>query len=129
MDTIADSPLFETVSAVMDVPAARVFDFVSKVENLPRWAVEFCKGPGSATSPTEWSAFIDKGHVDPHRLRFADERLRRVEEIAPALSARIEGVMEKGPSDFYREHPFQEPTDFAADLRSLLGGEIVDGEE
>src|SRR5262245_37092982 len=32
-----------TVTTVVDAPASRVFDFLSRVENLPRWATEFAR--------------------------------------------------------------------------------------
>jgi hypothetical protein len=32
-----------TVTTVVDAPAGRVFDFLSRVENLPRWATEFAR--------------------------------------------------------------------------------------
>jgi hypothetical protein len=32
-----------TVTAVLDAPKAQVFDYLSKIENLPRWATEFAR--------------------------------------------------------------------------------------
>jgi hypothetical protein len=32
-----------TVTAVLDAPKERVFDYLSQVENLPRWATEFAR--------------------------------------------------------------------------------------
>jgi hypothetical protein len=32
-----------TVTAVLDAPKEQVFDFLSKIENLPRWATEFAR--------------------------------------------------------------------------------------
>ena len=32
-----------TVTAVLDAPRDRVFDYLSRVENLPRWANEFAR--------------------------------------------------------------------------------------
>jgi hypothetical protein len=32
-----------THTLTIDAPAGRVFDFVSKVENLPKWAKAFCR--------------------------------------------------------------------------------------
>jgi hypothetical protein len=32
-----------TVTTVLDVPSDRVFDYLSSVENLPRWATEFAR--------------------------------------------------------------------------------------
>ena len=32
-----------TVTTVVEAPAARVFDFLSCVDNLPRWATEFAR--------------------------------------------------------------------------------------
>jgi hypothetical protein len=32
-----------TVTAVLDAPRERVFDYLSRIENLPRWATEFAR--------------------------------------------------------------------------------------
>jgi hypothetical protein len=32
-----------TVTAVLDAPKEHVFDFLSRIENLPRWATEFAR--------------------------------------------------------------------------------------
>jgi len=32
-----------TVTTVLDAPRERVFDYLSRVENLPRWATEFAR--------------------------------------------------------------------------------------
>ena len=32
-----------TVTTVLDAPPERVFDYLSRVENLPRWATEFAR--------------------------------------------------------------------------------------
>jgi hypothetical protein len=33
----------ETVAAIIKAPSDKVFSFLSNVENLPKWATEFCK--------------------------------------------------------------------------------------
>jgi hypothetical protein len=33
----------ETVTAVLDAPAEEVFDYLSRIENLPEWANEFAR--------------------------------------------------------------------------------------
>ena len=35
--------LSHTVTAVLDAPQAKVFDFLSRVENLPLWATDFAR--------------------------------------------------------------------------------------
>src|SRR2546429_7194989 len=35
--------LSRTVTAVLDAPQAKVFDFLSRVENLPLWATDFAR--------------------------------------------------------------------------------------
>jgi hypothetical protein len=35
--------LSRTVTAVLDAPRAKVFDFLSRVENLPLWATDFAR--------------------------------------------------------------------------------------
>jgi hypothetical protein len=32
-----------TVTTVLDIPRQRVFDYLSRIENLPRWATEFAR--------------------------------------------------------------------------------------
>ena len=32
-----------TVTAVLDAPAARVFEYLSRIENLPEWATDFAR--------------------------------------------------------------------------------------
>ena len=32
-----------TVTAVLDAPRSEVFDYLSRIENLPRWATEFAR--------------------------------------------------------------------------------------
>jgi hypothetical protein len=32
-----------TITAVLDAPRQRVFDYLSRIENLPRWATEFAR--------------------------------------------------------------------------------------
>jgi hypothetical protein len=34
----------ETVATIVQAPAERVFGFISTIDNLPRWAIEFCRG-------------------------------------------------------------------------------------
>jgi len=33
----------QTVTAVLDAPSERVFDYLSKVDNLPEWATDFAR--------------------------------------------------------------------------------------
>jgi hypothetical protein len=33
----------QTVTAVLDAPQTAVFDYLSKIENLPKWATEFAR--------------------------------------------------------------------------------------
>jgi hypothetical protein len=35
--------IHRTVTAVLDAPKEEVFDYLSKVENLPKWATEFAR--------------------------------------------------------------------------------------
>jgi len=36
--------LVDTKSLILNTPAKTVFDFMSKEENLPKWAIHYCKG-------------------------------------------------------------------------------------
>src|SRR3990172_293363 len=63
--------------------------------------------------------FITAGHIDPSNLRFARERVTHVRDVAERVSAEIAGL-DEAYADVYRDHPFQNSTDFVAALRELM---------
>ncbi|MGE3637391.1 MAG: RNA polymerase sigma factor [Pirellulales bacterium] len=64
--------------------------------------------------------FINDGHVDPHRLLFADKHVQRVNEVAAETVRQIDDVVDRTYSAIYRDHPFLEPADQAQWLRRIL---------
>src|SRR3990172_7134400 len=63
--------------------------------------------------------FIAAGHIDPNNLRFAQERVTHVRDVAERVSAEITGL-DKAYTNVYRDHPFQNSPDFVAGLRELM---------
>ena len=63
--------------------------------------------------------FITAGHVDPNNLRFAQERVTHVRDVAARVTAEITGL-DAAYAEVYRDHPFQKSPDFVAALRELM---------
>lgn len=63
--------------------------------------------------------FIAAGHIDPNNLRFAQERVTHVRDVATRASAEISGLNE-AYAKVYRDHPFLNSPDFVTRLRELL---------
>ena len=63
--------------------------------------------------------FIAAGHIDPHILRFARERVTHVRDVAERVSTEITGL-DVTYVEVYRDHPFQNSPDFVAALRVLM---------
>lgn len=63
--------------------------------------------------------FIMAGHVNPNNLRFAQERVTHVRDVAVRASDEITGLNE-AYAEVYRDHPFQNSPDFVAALREMM---------
>ena len=63
--------------------------------------------------------FITAGHVDPNNLRFAQERVTHVRDVAARVTAEMTGL-DAAYAEVYRDHPFQKSPNFVAALRELL---------
>lgn len=50
-----------TTTLIVDAPQRAVFDFLSRVENLPRWAVNFCQG--LRRSDDAWRVVTPEGEI------------------------------------------------------------------
>lgn len=70
--------------------------------------------------PKKTRGFIQDGHVDPHHLLFAQERVERVKEVAAATVREIDDAVEKECTAIFREHPFLQPPDQTVWLRRML---------
>ncbi len=62
--------------------------------------------------------FITAGHVDPSNLRFVQERMTYVRDVAARTSDEISGL-DAAYAEVYRDHPFQKSPDFITALREL----------
>lgn len=63
--------------------------------------------------------FITAGHVDPNHLRFAQERVTHVRDVATRVGDEITGL-DQAYAEVYRDHPFQNSPDFVAAMRGLM---------
>jgi len=64
-------------------------------------------------------AFIQAGFVNPQKLLFARERVIRVREVAEKTLDNLDDL-QTAFAEVHRDHPFHEPPDFVAALRSLI---------
>jgi RNA polymerase sigma factor (sigma-70 family) len=64
-------------------------------------------------------AFIQAGFVNPQKLLFARERVIRVREVAEKTLDNLD-ALQTAFAEVHRDHPFLEPPDFVAALRSLI---------
>ncbi len=63
--------------------------------------------------------FITAGHIDPNNLRFAQERVTHVRDVAARVSDEITGL-DAAYAEVYRDHPFQNSPDFVAAMTELI---------
>jgi hypothetical protein len=61
------------------------------------------------------------GFVDPQNLLFAREHVTRVRDVAEKKSEDLD-ALDEAYAELHRDHPFQEPADFVASLRTLING-------
>ena len=77
--------------------------------------------------PKKTRGFIEHGHVDPHRLLFAPQHVKRVRDVAGEAVREIEDLVEQQHADIFREHPFLQPIDEINWLRRMLQRDDVRG--
>jgi RNA polymerase sigma factor (sigma-70 family) len=63
--------------------------------------------------------FIQLGYLDPQNLLFVRERIIRVREVAEKRSEDLDSLY-AAYAEIHRTHPFHEPPEFAASLRTLI---------
>ena len=63
--------------------------------------------------------FAKAGYLDPEKLLFARHRVTRVREVAKKKCDELD-ALDVIYGEIYRDHPFLEPPDFVAALRSLI---------
>jgi len=63
--------------------------------------------------------FAQAGYLDPGKLLFARDRVTRVREVAEKKSDELD-ALDAAYGEIHRDHPFLEPPDFVAALRSLI---------
>jgi RNA polymerase sigma factor (sigma-70 family) len=63
--------------------------------------------------------FAKAGYLDPAKLLFARDRVIRVREVAEAKCGELD-ALDVAYGEIHRDHPFLDPPDFVAALRSLI---------
>lgn len=63
--------------------------------------------------------FAKAGYLDPQKLLFARDRVMRVREVAEKKCDELD-ELDVAYGEIHRDHPFLEPPDFVAALRSLI---------
>ena len=71
--------------------------------------------------------FIEKGFVDPSRLRFVVDHAKRVHEVANQQAANVFTAVTEDYPKLYRDHPFADPPTILEGLRRVLAGTSLDG--
>ncbi|MBI5748282.1 MAG: RNA polymerase sigma factor [Nitrospinae bacterium] len=69
------------------------------------------------------SAWIQAGYVDPHNLKFNANYVKRIKDVSQNKSKEICELMDEQYAQLFREHPFQDPPDFAKTLERILHSE------
>lgn len=64
--------------------------------------------------------FIAAGYVDPAKLRFVPEHVRRIEQLASSRSPDLDEFLDRRYAGLFRDHAFLSPKDEAESLRRLL---------
>jgi RNA polymerase sigma factor (sigma-70 family) len=75
---------------------------------------------GSCRCARKTRGFIQKGIVDPERLRFTDVHLDRTRTESPARVRDLQGFVEQAYAALLRSQPTAKPVDFAHVLRDIL---------
>jgi hypothetical protein len=70
--------------------------------------------------PKKTRGFIEQGHVDPTRLLFVPEHVKRVRDVAGETVNDIEDLVESQHVAIYRDHPFLQPADQIRWLKNIL---------
>jgi RNA polymerase sigma factor (sigma-70 family) len=70
--------------------------------------------------PKKTQGFIEAGHVDPRNLRFVQQHVERIRDVAPETVREIDDVVEQEHAAIYRDHPFLQPPDQVNWLRHML---------
>jgi len=63
--------------------------------------------------------FAKAGYLDPQKLLFARDRVTRVREVAEKACHELD-ALDVAYGELHRDHPFLDPPDFVAALRSLI---------
>src|SRR6185312_2483178 len=75
--------------------------------------------PAPCRCAKKTQGFIQLGYLDPRNLLFARKHIVQVREVAEKRSEDIDALY-AAYADIHRMHPFHEPPDFAASLRTLI---------
>ena len=66
-------------------------------------------------------AFMNAGFIDPAKLLFARERVTHVRDVAESAHRDLE-TLDAAYAEVHRDHPFLDPPDFVAALRTIIDG-------
>lgn len=69
--------------------------------------------------------FIEKGYVDPKRLKFHEEVIAKVEEIIPEKTRKFEQETISAYQKLYQEHPFLKSPEALEDIRKLISSNKI----
>jgi RNA polymerase sigma factor (sigma-70 family) len=69
--------------------------------------------------------FIERGHVDPHRLQFVPQHVEQIKEVAADTVRQIEDVVEGQYAAIFRDHPFLQPANQVNWLQGMLENQEV----
>jgi RNA polymerase sigma factor (sigma-70 family) len=65
--------------------------------------------------------FMNAGLLDPQKLLFATAHITRVRDVAEKKSEDLD-ALDEAYAEIHRNHPFHDPPDFVASLRTLING-------
>lgn len=66
------------------------------------------------------AAWIRAGIVNPNHLKFNANYVQQVKDLSEKRSKQFENLLDTKYPDLYKEHPFQNPPDFAESLRQFF---------
>lgn len=120
------------IFGVSDVVGSEILEisadnFRQSLSRARRDLYQFMHGQCGLVNPTnpcrcakKTRGFIEAGHVDPNRLQFVPEHLRRITKAAEGVTRIIENTLDEQYAVVFREQPFLETKDQVGWLRQLL---------
>ncbi len=66
--------------------------------------------------------FIERGWVDPHKLKFNTHYVRRIHDTVESRMDGIASILEQEYAAIYRKHPYQERAGLALKIKEIIAG-------